>query len=87
MLQPALLHERLFYVRVRYALEVEALRAAAYGVEQLLRFLADEDEHGLRRRLLKQLEQLVGARQIHALRQPDYRHLISALTRLQAQLP
>ena len=40
----------------------------------------------MRRRFFKQLEQFIGTRLVHAFGQPDYAHLISALTRLQTQL-
>ena len=86
LLDSASCHESLLYVVVGYALEVEALSAAAYGFEQSARVLAHEDKHRLRGRFLKQFEQFVGTRLVHALGQPDYAHLISALTRLQTQL-
>lgn len=66
-------------------LKSEALCAAAYGFEQFLRFLAHEDEDGLLRRFLKQLEYLVSRGDIHALGQPHHAHLVSTLRRLHAQ--
>ena len=56
----ATLGECLLYGFVADTLEVETLCATAYCLEQLLGFLADEDEHGLLRWLLEQLEYLVG---------------------------
>ena len=78
-------HKCLLYVVVGNTLEVESLRSAAYGFEQSARIFAHKDEHSLRWRLLKQLEQLVGACLVHTLGQPYYAYFISALARLQAQ--
>ena len=82
-----LLHERVAYIFVRETLHVDALRATLYGVEQLLRLLACHDEYRLMRRFLKQFQQFVGTGQVHSLRKPYHRHLISAEARLQRQFP
>ena len=86
LLDSASCHKSLLYGIIGYALEVKSLRAAAYGFEQSAWIFAHKDEHCLRRRFFKQLEQFIGTRLVHAFGQPDYAHLISALTRLQTQL-
>ena len=81
----ATLGECLLYGFVADTLEVETLCATAYCLEQLLGFLADEDEHSLLRWLLEELEYLVSRGDIHALGQPHHAHLVSALRRFYAQ--
>ena len=65
----------------------ERLHSASYGLEQQLRVLADEQEHRHPRWLLQQFQHLVGARQVHAFRQPYHAHLVSVERRLHVELP
>ena len=83
----ALLYQRLFYVLVVYLLNVYSLHSAAYCLQQLVGLLAHHYEHRLTWRLLNQLQQFVCALYVHALGQPYYAYLISALTRFQTQFP
>ena len=83
----ALLYQRMLYILVADLLDIYSLHAAANGLQQLVGLLAHHDEHRLGGGLLYQLEQFVGALDVHALGQPDDAYLITALTRFQTQLP
>ena len=65
---------------------VNALHTAANGFKQVVGVLAYHDENGMRWWFLNEFENLVGALDVHPLRQPNHRNLISSLTALKAQL-
>ena len=83
----ALLYQRLLYVLVVYLLYIYSLHTAAYSLKQLVGLFAHHYEHRLTWWLLNQLQQFVGTLYVHALGQPYYAYLISALTRFQTQFP
>ena len=67
-------------------LEVQYLASRGDGLEDLLLVLRDQDEHGLWRRLLDQLEQFVRGGDVQLFSHPDDHHLVAPLIGFQGQL-